>query len=84
MPRVLIEYKGVKIEAEADTSVSGMGMAGIIARLIHLHDTDNAGMSDYQIGPELKKLLDNKYASPPVVPKPKDPRDDAKRRTWGT
>lgn len=80
---VTIVFNGVRIETSGDVN-SGMGMAGLIARLIYMHDLNNAGMSDMQIGPELKKMLDHKYAAP-VVPTPKpNTRDGATRKTWGT
>lgn len=71
---VTITFKGVTITLGGDDNYThGSGMAGLIARLIYMHDLDNAGTSENQIGPELKKMLDSKYSNTPKPPAPLPP-----------
>ena len=79
-PQVVIVFKGVEVKAEGNENSLGMGIAGLIARAIYMHDLDNAGTPDNLIGPELKKMLDSKYSNTPK-PTHVDPRIAA--RPWG-
>lgn len=71
---VTITYKGVTITTEGSDGTNGAGLAGMIARLVYMHDLDNVGQDDLQIGPKLKTLLDNKYGNQPKAALPIDPR----------